>query len=201
MKSLTYSAGAVSKGFWFVEFKKYVEKLLEDKDHKELREEQIEENFLLAPSHDYGLKMIGELRRRTSALPESVLKAYPNLSLDNQKILNLIGIMMSDRLFFELLYEEYKEGLSIGKIEFEDSQIRAYFDRKADQSDRVAALSEAGKNRLLGAYKTYMREANLIKDQNNKTLYNRVILDLKLEELMKEANLLPYLNTLTGGED
>ena len=154
----------------------------------------------MAPSEEYGKRMIGELKRRTSALPQEIIETYPKLSVDNQKILNLLGIMMTDRLFFEFLYEDYREGLLLGRKEFQDSQIRSYFNRKAEQSERVATFSEGGKKRLLGAYKTYMREASLIKDRDGKSYYNRIILDLQLEELMKEE-LLPYLKALTGGQD
>lgn len=197
---LEYSAGAVSKGFWFQGFKKYNTLLNEGLKDKEIKKMQEEENILLAPSASYGRRMINEISKRIRALPKEISSMFTDLSISDQKILNILGIMMTDRLFFEFLYEDYREGLLLGKEEFQDSQIRSYFNRKAEQSEKVAGFSEGGKNRLRRAYKTYMREASLIKDRDGKSYYNRIILDLQLEELMKEE-LLPYLKALTGGQD
>ena len=40
-----YSAGIVSKGFWFLEFKKFLEFLKDGKNENEIRKMQEEENF------------------------------------------------------------------------------------------------------------------------------------------------------------
>ncbi len=63
----------------------------------------------MAPSEDYGKKMINEVSKRTRALPKEIYTMFTNLPLSDQKILNILGLMMTDRLFFEYMYEVYRE--------------------------------------------------------------------------------------------
>ena len=50
MKDVKYTAGAVGKGFWFLEFKSYIQLINKGLSAKEIREIQKNENVLLAPS-------------------------------------------------------------------------------------------------------------------------------------------------------
>lgn len=200
MRDLEYSAGAVSKGFWFVEFKKYIELLQEGKPDNEIKELQESENFLMAPSVGYGKRMIGEIKKRIKSLPKQALDLFSDLNVSDQKIINLLGIMITDRLFFEFIYEVYRESIILGTKEFEDKELRIYFNNKSDQSEKVAGYTVEVKRRLGGAYKTYMKEANLIKEENGIIVYNKIIMDLRLEEIMKASPLIPYFKAITGVE-
>lgn len=198
MKNLSYSAGAVSKGFWFQGFKKYIGLLQEGKAEAEIRELQGKENIFLAPSTAYGIKMIGEVSKRAKALPKEIVNMFFNLNISDQKIVNLLGIMMTDRLFFEFLYEVYREDLILGTENFEESSIRVFFNNKSEQSEKVSAYTDQTKRRLSGAYKTYMKETNLLIEENGALLYRKPILDLQLETVMKAPSLYPYFKALTG---
>ena len=198
MKNLSYSAGAVSKGFWFQGFKKYIGLLQEGKNEAKIRELQDKENTFLAPSTAYGIKMIGEVSKRAKALPKEIVNMFFNLNISDQKIVNLLGIMMTDRLFFEFIYEVYREDIIIGKEIFEESSIRVFFNNKSEQSEKVSAYTDQTKRRLSGAYKTYLKEANLLIEENGALLYRKPILDLQLETVMKAPSLYPYFKALTG---
>lgn len=198
MKELNYSAGAVSKGFWFIEFRKYLELLQEGKSVKEVKELQEKENIFLAPSHSYGKRMIGEIQKRVREIPDEIFDLFWSLNISDQKLINLLGIMLTDRLFFEYIYEIYREALILGTQSFEDSQTRIFFKNKSEQSEKVAEYTVETKRRLATAYKTYIKEANLIKEEKGILIYNKVIMDLRLEEKMKGSSLLPYFKALTG---
>ncbi|NMA84125.1 MAG: DUF1819 family protein [Epulopiscium sp.] len=198
MDTLQYSAGAVSKGFWFQEFKKYAELLQEGKTAGEIKDLQEEENILLAPSTSYGKKMIGEVMKRVQALPKGILEMFFHFTVSDQKLVNLLGIMMTDRLFFEYMYEVYREDMILGTKHFEDSRIRIFFKNKSEQSEKVAGYTEQTKKRLGTAYKTYLKEANLIVEEKDALIYHKPVMDLQLEDEMKSSLLYPYLKALTG---
>lgn len=198
MKNLNYSAGAVSKGFWFQEFKKYMLMLKEGISAAEIKNLQEKENVLLAPSTSYGEKMIGEVSKRAKALPKEIVELFFNLNVSDQKVINLLGIMMTDKLFFEYMYEVYREDIILGTKVFEDSNTRIFFKNKSEQSEKVAEYTEQTKKRLGTAYKTYLKEANLIVEENGVLIYHKPIIDLKLETEMKSPPLYPYLKALTG---
>lgn len=198
MKNLEYSAGAVSKGFWFQEFKKYTNLLQEGKTAKEIKELQEKENILLAPSPSYGKRMIGEVAKRTKSIPKEIMELFFNLNVSDQKLINLLGIMITDRLFFEYMYEVYRENLILGTKNFEDSNTRIFFKNKSEQNKKVAQYTEQTKKRLGTAYKTYLKEANLILEENGILIYHKPIIDIQLENKMKNPPLYPYLKALTG---
>ena len=198
MKNLQYSAGAVSKGFWFEEFKKYNHMLQEGKTPFEIKALQENENILLAPSKTYGKRTISEVARRANALPKEVVELFPQVSISDQKLINLLGIMMTDSLFFEYMYEVHREKLIIGSSSFEDSDIRIFLKNKSEQSEKVAGYTQQTKRRLATAYKTYLIAANLLIEEKGNWVYNRPILDIRLEERMREPDLYPYLKALMG---
>lgn len=198
VNSLKYSAGVVSKGFWFQEFKKYNTLLNKGLEDKEIKKMQEEENILLAPSADYGKKMINEVSKRTRALPKEISNMFTDLPISDQKILNTLGIIMTDRLFFEFMYEVYREKIIVGNLKFDNSDTRIFLKNKSEQSEKVANFTSQTKKRLAGAYKTYLKEANLIREDNNTITIKKPILDINLEKEMKNKGLYPYLRIFLG---
>lgn len=198
VSNFKYSAGIVSKGFWFQEFKKYNTLLSEGIEDKEIKKMQEEENILLAPSAAYGKKMINEVSKRIRALPKEISTMFASLPVPDQKILNILGIMMTDRLFFEYMYEVYREKIITGNLQFDNSDTRIFFKNKSEQSEKVANFKSYTKKRLAGAYRTYMKEANLIIEENNSMIIKRPILDINLEKAMRNKNLYPYLRVFLG---
>jgi len=198
VNSLKYSAGAVSKGFWFQEFKKYNNLLTEGFNDREIKKMQENENILLAPSEDYGKKMINEVSKRTKALPKDVYTMFTNLPVSDQKILNILGIMITDRLFFEYMYEVYREKIIIGNLKFDNSDIRIFLKNKSEQNEKVANLTSQTKKRLAGAYRTYLKEANLIVEEKNLYVIKKPILDINLEKEMNNKDFYPYLRVFLG---
>lgn len=198
VNELPYSAGMVSKGFWFKQFKKYNELLNKGYKDDEIKKMQEEENILLAPSADYGKKMINEVSKRTRALPKEIVNMFSSLTVVDQKILNILGVMMTDRLFFEFMYEVYREKIMTGNIQLDNSDIRAFFENKAGQSEKVANFTLQTKKRLVTAYKTYLKEANLIEENGKVFNVKKPVLDINLEKKMTTKELYPYLRIFLG---
>ncbi len=198
VNNLKYSAGAVSKGFWFQEFKKYNTLLNKGLKDEEIKKMQEEENILLAPSADYGKRMINEVSRRTRALPKEISTMFTSLPVLDQKILNILGIMMTDRLFFEYMYQVYREKIITGNLQFDNSDTRIFLKNKSEQSKKVANFTSQTKKRLAGAYRTYLKEANLIIEDKNSITIKKPILDINLENEMKNNDLYPYLRVFLG---
>lgn len=198
MREQKYSAGAVSKGFWFQGFKKYNELLNSALTDEEIKIKQNKENILMAPSEAYGIKMINEVSKRTQALPKEIQDMFSRLPVSDQKILNLLGLMMTDRLFFEFMYEVFREKIIIGNLEFDNSDIRIFLNNKSEQSERVLNFTSGTKKRLAGAYRTYLKEASLLIEDKGLSIIRKPILDINLEEVMKKEDLKPFLRVFLG---
>ena len=193
-----YSAGIVSKGFWFLEFKKYLELLKNGKNEIEIKKLQDEENVFSASSKDYGKRIISEINKRIKILPEGIKELFFKSDTGTQKVINLLSIMRTDKLFFEYVYNSYRNELLLGTKEYNPGVVMKFLKEKAEQNEEVAKFSEKTLKRMQGTYGNYLKEAGLLEEKNKEILYGKVYLDYELEKLLMENNMEVYIKTLKG---
>ena len=193
-----YSAGIVSKGFWFLEFKKFLEFLENGKNEIEIRKLQDEENIFSASSKDYGKRIISEVNKRIKILPEEIKELFFKSDTGTQKVINLLSIMGTDKLFFEYVYNSYRNELLLGTKEYNPGVAMKFLKEKAEQNEEVAKFSEKTLKRMQGTYGNYLKEAGLLEEKNKEILYGKVYLDYELEKLFMENNMEVYIKTLKG---
>lgn len=193
-----YNAGIVSKGFWFLEFKKFLEFLKNGKNEIEIRKLQDEENIFSASSKDYGKRIISEINKRIKILPEGIKELFFKSDTGTQKVINLLSIMGTDKLFFEYVYNSYRNELLLGTKEYNPGIVMKFLKEKAEQNEEVAKFSEKTLKRMQGTYGNYLKEAGLLEEKNKKILYGKVYLDYELEKLLRENNMEIYVKTLKG---
>lgn len=191
-----YTADLVNKGFWFTEFRKTIELVNEGKTHAEIKTFQKAENVYLAPSEDTGRRMASTITKRIDHLPEEVVSQYFSFDLETQRIINLLATLKVNQLFFEFMYEVYREDRIVGKKDLEDSSLRIFFKNKAAQNEKVASFTDATIKRLSGAYKTYLREAGLLEEATG--TYIPPVIDERLEDLLNHPEWEPYYKAIMG---
>lgn len=81
--------------------------------------------------------MSGYLIARLKAMDDDLLALFCEADMATQKLIHLICVLSTDRLFFEFVYEVYREKVQIGAAYLEDSDINAFFTakRSAERSD------------------------------------------------------------------
>ena len=193
-----YSAGIVSKGFWFLEFKKFLEFLKDGKNENEIRKMQEEENIFSAPSKDYGKRIFSEINKRIKVLSGDIKELFFESDTGTQKIINLLSIMVTDKLFFEYVYNSYRNELLLGTKEYNPDVVMKFLKEKAEQNEEIAKFSEKTLKRMQGTYGNYLKEAGLLEEKNKEILYGKVYLDYELEKLLMENNMEVYIKTLKG---
>ena len=198
MGNSEYSAGIVSKGFWFLEFKKYLELLKNGNNENEIKKMQDEENIFSAPSKDYGKRIISEINKRIKVLPEGIKELFFKSDTGTQKVINLLSIMGTDKLFFEYVYNSYRNELLLGTKKYNPGIVMKFLKEKAEQNEEVAKFSEKTLKRMQGTYGNYLKEAGLLEEKNKEILYGKVYLDYELEKLLRENNMEIYIKTLKG---
>ena len=196
MKKNEYSADLVNKGFWFTEFRKTIELYQTGKTSKEIKKMQEEENVYLAPSPDTGKRMVSTLQKRVECLPPEIIEQFLSFDISTQKMINLLAIMKNNRLFFEFMYEVYREERMLGKKELSDSSLRIFFKNKVQQSEKVASFTDGTIKRLSGAYKTFLRESGILEDSTDH--YAAPIIDIQLENSIKTSDWKPYYKAIMG---
>ena len=198
MERKKYSAGMVKLSFWFSEFRKVINLLNNGKTLNEVKALNIENNIFATPTQARAIQIFNTVSKRVKGLDYSFYQLFENSDLSTQKLIALIAIMQTDSLFFDFVYEVYREKLIIGSDELADSDIRIFFKDKQLQSEKVAKWTDYTLKNLGSCYKTILMEAGLTDRSFGNRKILKPILDKALEECLKINGMSLMIHTLTG---
>ena len=190
-----YNAGLMSQSFWFVEFKKIVVLYKNGADYDEIKRQCIEENLFGAVNPNREKRMCGYLLTRLRSMDNRLIDLFANADVSTQKLINLITVMTTNRLFFEFVYEVYRNKLIVGdtSIDLKDGNI--FFAQKETQNDDLASWKESTKKKLRSLFLNILTEADLVRwadDKKQKRIVNRVFITMELENYLKATNMSIY---------
>lgn len=194
----TYSAGLISQSFWFVEMKKVIKLIDDGKSEEEIKKMCIEENLFGAAKEYRAKRMYGYIWNRTKKLDKALIDLFCTSDLATQKIINLIAILRSDRLFFEFMFEVYREKKILGVPVMEDIDVNVFFKNKEIQSEDIAAWTDNTKRRLRSIYFNYLIDANLLTVVDKKKMITPPILDIALERYLETCGDNSIIKAITG---
>ena len=198
MESKKYSAGLMSQSFWFLEFKKVVKLRQEGMAFDDIKKKCVEENLFGAAREYRALRMAGYIITRVKAMDETLVDLFCNSDLATQKLINLVTILRTDRLFFEFVYEIYREKVILGVDTMEDADVNVFFTRKETQSELIAGWKDSTKRHLRSCYLNFMTDANLLTVMNKKKMITPPILDIALERYLQSIGEEVLVKALTG---
>ena len=198
MKSKEYSAGMVKLSFWFAEFRKVIELLSNGKTLPEIKQMNVQENIFSAPTQARAIQIFNTVSTRVKGLDSSFYAVFAKSDISTQKFIALIAVMQTDSLFFDFVYEVYREKLILGIDELADSDVGIFFKNKQLQSEKVAKWTDYTLKRLGTCYKTMLMEAGLIDQGTGTRKILKPILDKDLEECLKVNGMETTLRALTG---
>ena len=193
-----YSAGLISQSFWFIEIKKILRLIREGKREDEIKKLCIEEN-LFGTTNEYRAKRIyGYIWNRVKHLDGKIIELFNESDLSTQKIINLIAIMRCDRLFFEFIYEVYREKNILGTLTIEDRDANIFFRNKEVQNENIAKWTDRTKKRLKSCYFNYLIDANLITIKDKKKCITPPIFDIAVERYLELVGDFAIVKAITG---
>lgn len=193
-----YSAGLMSQSFWFLEFKKIVKLRQEGMAYDEIKKKCVEENLFGAAKEYRAKRMAGYLITRVKAMDDSLVDLFCSSDLPTQKLINLITILRTDRLFFEFVYEVYREKVILGMENMEETDVNVFFTRKEAQSELIAGWKDSTKRHLRSCYLNFMADANLLTVTDKKKMITPPILDIALERYLQSIGEEVMIKALTG---
>ena len=198
MKRKEYSAGMVKLSFWFAEFRKVIELLSNGKTLPEIKQMNVQENIFSAPTQARAIQIFNTVSTRVKGLDTSFYAVFAKSDISTQKFIALIAVMQTDSLFFDFVYEVYREKLILGIDELADSDVGIFFKNKQLQSEKVAKWTDYTLKRLGTCYKTMLMEAGLIDQGTGTRKILKPILDKALAECLKANGMETTLRALTG---
>lgn len=193
-----YSAGLVSQSFWFIEMKKLIKLIDEGKSEQEIKKLCIEENLFGAAKEYRAKRIYGYLWNRVKNLDQPLIELFINSDLSTQKLINLVAILDGDRLFFEFLFEVYREKSILGVPIIENSDMNIFFKNKEVQSDIVASWTDSTKKRLCSSYLNFMVDANLLTIIDKQKTITPPIMDIALQRYLEATGSGSIVKAITG---
>ena len=199
MNQKEYSASMVKLPFWFLEFKKVMQLLGEGFTLQDVKLKNLEDNIFSSVSLDRAINVFNTVSRRIQSLESSYIEMFQELDVTNQKIVALIALMNSDLLFFEFMHEVIREKFILGLSELEGRDFSIFFKNKQIQDERVNKWTDATLKKLSNSYKNVLVSSGLVyKEDQDKVYINKPILDLRLEEQLRNNKQSAVLNILQG---
>jgi hypothetical protein len=195
---MKYSAGMVSKPFWFAEFKKVIKLLKEGCSFDDIKKMNLEENLFGVAKEYRGKEIYNCVSSRAKVFTDEMINLFCTSDIATQKVMALISVLKTDKLFYEFLYEVYREKVIIGIMELEDSDISIFFKNKQAQDETVASWKDYTLKKLRNSYINYLRDAGLIFENESKKEITPPILDVALERYLQSQNEQYIVKALTG---
>ena len=193
-----YSSGLVSESFWFIEFRKIIKLKHEGKTWDEIKDLCLTGNLLGISKENRAKRNYGYLKNRIDALDTGLIQVFIHADLNTQKIINLIAIAKKNRLFFEFLYEVYREKVQMGAPELTESDINIFYKNKQGQDDDVSTWTDVTLRRLRSTYMNFLTDAGLLTVSGKEKKITPPILDITLENYLKDNGDNQMIKAITG---
>lgn len=195
---MKYSAGLVSKSFWYLESKKTARYMLDGLTREEIRELAIKDNIYQVESEYRAKNLANAIYTRLNSLPEILLRDVVDSDVATSKVLVLISIMKTDRLFFEFMHEVFRNNIILGDLTIKDRDLNLFFQEKKAQSEIVDKWVDKTIKKLKSRYLTVLGYAGVIRTNTDKREIIVPFIDYKIKQKLIDNNMAPYLYAITG---
>lgn len=198
MANEIYSAGLMSQSFWFLEFKKVVSLRQAGTTYDNIKKKCVENNLFGAAKEYRALRMTGYIVNRVKSMDEELIDLFLKANIETQKLINLITILRRDRLFFEFVYEVYREKVILGAETMEDVDVNVFISQKEMQNDVISGWKDSTKKHLKSNYLNFMTDANLLTVIDKRKTITPPIIDTALEQYLRISGEEVMIKALTG---
>lgn len=180
--TLKYSSTIKTVPFLYIELKKVASLHLAGVSEAEIRGLAIQENLFQVNSENRKKEIARTVLRRLNSIDDFLTKKLVQGSLETSKLIALYSILHTDRLFFEFMNEVFKDKVQLGDLSLTDKDFSVFFQRKAEQSETVAAWKDYTYYKLQQVYIRILYEAGLLKNRKGE---REIILPLIDEDVLQ----------------
>lgn len=193
-----YSSGLVAESFWFVEMKLLIKLKHEGKSWEEIKFLCLNENLLGISKPYRANRNLGYLKNRIMVLDDTLIKLFLNVDIKTQKLITIYTIARKNTLFFEFLYEVYREKVILGAEELTVSDINIFFKNKQAQDETMSKWTDVTLKRLRSSYMNFLTDAGLLTVSDKRKLITPAILDYELEQYLNGIGETQMIKAIKG---
>lgn len=184
---------------WYRETKIAVEKVLHgDMTTADIRRESLNKNIFNASSASRSKEIAQAVTRRVNAVDSVYLSFFAARNTDNQQLLCIVMVMLTDHTFLEFMDSVYREKLIQQDNILRDSDIMGLFHRIQEKDESAAKWSDASLRKVRDNYKSMLKEAGMLSESGTERKIIRPILDKEMEDFLQSEGLIRIYKILAG---
>jgi hypothetical protein len=138
---------------------------------------------------------------RIASLPPGFLPFFEKADFPTQKLVCLISVLSYDSLFFDFMYEVYREKIITGAGKITPGDTARFFKNKQAQDEKVAAWTDGTFDRIARAYNGILLNAGVLNKTGRKTewVIEKPILNADLVNLLEKNDMGVFIAAFIGG--
>ena len=184
---------------WYCETKIAVEKVLQgDMTTADIRRESLDKNIFNASSASRSKEIAQAVTRRVNAVDSVYLSFFAARNTDNQQLLCIVMVMLTDHTFLEFMDSVYREKLIQQDNILRDSDIMGLFHRIQEKDESAAKWTDASLRKVRDNYKSMLKEAGMLSESGTERKIIRPILDKEMEDFLQSEGLIRIYKILAG---
>ena len=184
---------------WYRETKIAVEKVLHgDMTTADIRRESLDKNIFNASSASRSKEIAQAVTRRVNAVDSVYLSFFAARNTDNQQLLCIVMVMLTDHTFLEFMDSVYREKLIQQDNILRDSDIMGLFHRIQEKDESAAKWTDASLRKVRDNYKSMLKEAGMLSESGTERKIIRPILDKEMEDFLQSEGLTRIYKILAG---
>ena len=197
-EELEYKSTIKSRPFLFKETKKAAYLINKGFKDFEIKDKAKNDNIFQVNTEARRSEIASIVLQRLKAIDDFLIEKIVNGEIGTSKQVVIYAIMKTDRLFFEFMYEVFREKMLLRDFTLQDKDFNIFFERKKEQSERVASWTDYTFYKLKQVYIRILFEAGFIKDQKKDREIVKPIIEEDVAYHLKEIGDTKYLNALIG---
>ena len=184
---------------WYRETKIAVEKVLHgDMTTADIRRESLDKNIFNAFSASRSKEIAQAVTRRVNAVDSAYLSFFATRNTENQQLLCIVMVMLTDHTFLEFMDSVYREKLIQQDNILRDSDIMGLFHRIQEKDESAVKWTDASLRKVRDNYKSMLKEAGMLSESGTERKIIRPILDKEMEDFLQSEGLTRICKILAG---
>lgn len=201
MNRKPYSSAIKKTPFKYPIAKKIAKLMLEGLDYDDLYKKCFNENYIEIESMERRREITNVVYKRLNALDGYLLKEFCYGDVATSKFLLVYAIAKTDTLFFDFLFERYRDALMnperhyLSIDDFDD-----FFESKKQTDLIVAKWGEFTLNCLTKGYRNILVESGLGRRERKTIVVEKMMIHPAVEEHIRLVGDEDYLKAMLGGD-
>ena len=190
---MTYKTTIIRSSLWYSESKKTVKYILEGLSKQEINKITTQENTYQVNTETRSKNIANTTYNRMSIFSEKLLKQFLKTDIKTAKIVVLISIMGTDKLFYEFMAEIFKEHKILGEKQLNRKEFDKFIEQKKIENEDIEQWSDNVIKRLKSTYFRLLRDSGLITEENN---INACYIDYEIRKILTDDGFKNFLEII-----